>query len=655
MGVMNVDLPKSEEKVKSESLDATNTKTCGGFGDEPKKSNATTEDRVVSHSQHSNQAPKVILANNRHIFPSSLFQEKRRTWATESTAEEMAKEGNPKLSSTANQSGQTLSRNVNDEHARPALHKHHASWGVSTVHTPLKEQILREVFAPPIIHRRRHRGKGYSTLPIVKEADDQSTRQAPQEKASYPKKPSVTGDPSATAPSLHEPHPRQITEPIGSNSLSTDPGNTVKALLPQQSSESPAKLRDPNSQDLDIGDSPMPLAQQLRRRHSGSGLLSSQNNVDSDKRTSLQYYEDDGRDAKDDDIFPMDLEAPIETHGTWRNGNLLSKDQLSDAVRRRAIDGASKMPSPKLEDSEQRPMNPKQARVHPGEAIGFFLLLEDVTAGLEKPCVLDIKMGTRQHGVKADNKKKKSQRQKCFESTSQKFGVRMCGMQIYDTSKQQYFFEDKYFGRSIRDSRDFGETLKRFLQHGDRNANISKAVTILLQKLAKLEKIVRKLPGYRFYATSLLIFYDAATIQEAPAYVSSPASFNEMSTKYHDRPLTKNTQAEDASTIGLADTTSNEATASHHKSKAIEKPKLIIDLKMVDFANSVTADDELQGLPCPPHHPDDVDKGYLRGLKTLKTVLRQILREASSDRGSSALAIDEADDGDDEDEGYVST
>jgi hypothetical protein len=234
---------------------------------------------------------------------------------------------------------------------------------------------------------------------------------------------------------------------------------------------------------------------------------------------------------------------------------------------------------------------------------------------------------------------------------------------VWNHVTQSYNTQDKYTGRDIL-AKDFSSVLASFLHDGERL--LAYQIPVLLQKLYALAGIINRLKGYRFYGCSLLLIYDgdrdtqealrSTVVDHVSPRVKRSDSLERQTRRAKlegkaDPPELRRSHSEDL--LG-----GPVAKRSNRRRKRGE-----VNVRIVDFARTTTGQDWLyyppqsDGIPAhevvtssqwyqadvdpetghiyarfPPHYPEEPDRGFLFGLRSLTKALEHIWTEEHARR-----------------------
>uniref|UniRef100_A0A3B3TMU6 Kinase n=1 Tax=Poecilia latipinna TaxID=48699 RepID=A0A3B3TMU6_9TELE len=264
-----------------------------------------------------------------------------------------------------------------------------------------------------------------------------------------------------------------------------------------------------------------------------------------------------------------------------------------------------------------------------------FILLENLTWRYTIPCVLDLKMGTQQHGDDTPEEKKAIRIRRCQQSTSATLGVRLSGMQVYHSDSGQFMFMSKLHGHKLTVA-DFKEALFKFFHSGRRLRR--ELLSQVLSQLREMQAVLESCESYRFYSSSLLIIYDGEQHRRHFSSTEDGLSEGEEEDDKEEEDeeeveaepkMDEDEDEEESETEGASgsphcpapssDSSSGGSGSSSISQSCSDLRSPVVDVRMIDFAHTT----------CRHYREDSVvhegkDSGYIFGIQNLITIISEL-------------------------------
>ncbi|XP_067641772.1 LOW QUALITY PROTEIN: inositol polyphosphate multikinase-like [Eurosta solidaginis] len=233
----------------------------------------------------------------------------------------------------------------------------------------------------------------------------------------------------------------------------------------------------------------------------------------------------------------------------------------------------------------------------------MFIKLEDLTYGMQKPCIIDIKIGKRTWDPPATEQKRHVEEQK-YVKCKQLLGLCVPGFQVYTpTEPSKALRYSKEYGKNL-DANGFRTTIALFVNA--QNGKVYKPLVYeILSQLYKIREWFKMQKLYNFYASSILIVYDFDKLE---SYLQQNCEgqyaydYNRVSNMIVNGDALNSHNAHTIVTTNTTELYSTDFKLAHW-----------IKVKMIDFAHVFPAADQSS------------DDNYIFGLENLVIVFEELL------------------------------
>lgn len=143
-----------------------------------------------------------------------------------------------------------------------------------------------------------------------------------------------------------------------------------------------------------------------------------------------------------------------------------------------------------------------------------FLVIENLTKGMKKACVMDIKIGAITYGPEASEKKKEQEDSK-YVGTKKPLGYSVLGMNVYTgEGHNEVKTLDKEFGKTLV-KENVRDVIKNFLNTEENDDEVVSIIAgCFLSQLKQILALFKKQMVFHLFGSSLLFIYDADAIEK---------------------------------------------------------------------------------------------------------------------------------------------
>ncbi|PIA18923.1 SAICAR synthase-like protein [Coemansia reversa NRRL 1564] len=211
-----------------------------------------------------------------------------------------------------------------------------------------------------------------------------------------------------------------------------------------------------------------------------------------------------------------------------------------------------------------------------------FICLENLVHGFDKPCVLDIKIGSRLWDIDAAPEKQAAMVKKGQRTTSGKLGIAVTGMKLHGQPS-----EDREWCRDLTEVTIL-DALAYYFSAAEKSVSKEYRDYVIRQFILEITELLQVVERteLRMYSSSLLFVYDASKTRYEQVF---------------------------SSTSNASSATNEDGNGDNDEDQSVAADCSLLDMKAIDFAHSHWTPDQ------------GPDQNYISGIHGLLESLRSVL------------------------------